>query len=251
MAEQDFFVGYQPEMPRDLGSYLRPRIAALLVLVGLLAAGLALSQQPYGASTFEFGVETELEGRLEVEPVPLLVVERPAGGGQSLYLLTVFGKRDARPVVEPHEGRRVRLRGALIHRDDQVMVEVVPDSIELLEGAASPGREVLALGEVTLEGEVVDSKCFLGVMNPGSTKPHRACATLCIRGGVPPVLLVRDEAGGARYLLLTDAEGGALNEWLVEQQLVAEPVRVRGQLERRGSLEVLRVEGAGIERLLR
>ena len=36
MAEQDFFVGYQPEMPRDLGSYLRPRIAALL---GMLERG--------------------------------------------------------------------------------------------------------------------------------------------------------------------------------------------------------------------
>ena len=28
-------------------------------------------------------------------------------------------------------------------------------------------------GEVTLAGEIVDSKCYLGVMNPGNGKVHR------------------------------------------------------------------------------
>jgi hypothetical protein len=29
---------------------------------------------------------------------------------------------------------------------------------------------------MTLTGEIVDSKCYLGVMNPGQGKVHRDCA---------------------------------------------------------------------------
>jgi len=43
-----------------------------------------------------------------------------------------------------------------------------------------------SLGTQTLVGEIVDSKCFLGVMNPGQLTTHRACAIRCISGGVRP-----------------------------------------------------------------
>jgi hypothetical protein len=51
-------------------------------------------------------------------------------------------------------------------------------------------------------GEIVDSKCFLGVMNPGERTVHRDCAIRCLSGGVPPMLAYRDAAGTHLALLL-------------------------------------------------
>jgi hypothetical protein len=51
------------------------------------------------------------------------------------------------------------------------------------------------LGAFTLVGEIVDSKCYLGIMNPGETNPHRECAALCIRGGIPPLIIAHDADG--------------------------------------------------------
>jgi hypothetical protein len=93
----------------------------------------------------------------------------------------------------------------------------------------------------------VDSKCYLGVMKPGHLKPHRACAARCISGGVPPVLLVRDLEGSASYLLLADADGRAVNSRV--QDLVAEPVRIRGEVRRFDDLLVLFADPDTYERV--
>ena len=101
------------------------------------------------------------------------------------------------------------LKGTWIHRGDQEMIEVVPETVANTTGAdASAEHSIgayLELGETTPKGEIVDSKCYLGVMNPGNLKAHRACAINCIQGGVPPVLLVRD--GGGRTGLCPAGEG--------------------------------------------
>ena len=69
-------------------------------------------------------------------------------------------------------------------------------------------QEAVDLGEHTLRGEIVDIKCYLGVMKPAHGKPHRSCAARCISGGIPPVLMVKDRDGDTNYLLLVSAEFG-------------------------------------------
>ena len=74
------------------------------------------------------------------------------------------------------------------------MIETKPEWIQASakdERRAQSDAPYESLGKQTFVGEIVDSKCFLGVMNPGRLTPHRACAIRCISGGVPPVLLVR------------------------------------------------------------
>src|SRR5690606_3083584 len=102
-----------------------------------------------------------------------------------------FGKFGAQPLVRGLAGRRVRLRGALIYRDNQTMIEIEPGSLVETGMGSIPEQSVREWGEVRLVGEIVDSKCFLGVMNPGNLKTHKSCAIRCISGGIPPVLLVR------------------------------------------------------------
>ena len=93
----------------------------------------------------------------------------------------------------------------------------------------------------------MDSKCFLGVMNPGQLAPHRACAIRCISGGIPPVLLVRQQDGAALYLLLVSAAGQPVNQQVLD--LVAEPVQITGEVERQGDLLILRADPSTYRRL--
>ncbi|MDE0594963.1 MAG: hypothetical protein OSB65_06930 [Roseibacillus sp.] len=80
------------------------------------------------------------------------------------------------------------------------MIEVVAGSDEAEPQAAvfaqHPFGDDGILGETTLKGEIMNAKCYLGGMNPGNLKAHRACAIHCIQGGIPLVLLLRDRAGG-------------------------------------------------------
>ncbi|MEM1096612.1 MAG: hypothetical protein AAGJ10_18580 [Bacteroidota bacterium] len=253
MKPDDFYIGYQERAPKAVASYIK-RAIFLLVVTSLLVAGLlVIGQQAFYPSTFEFLNYRTFEGTLSEVPYPTLLVDRPGQtDGQpahSRYYLVNVGKAGVQEPVSGLHGRRVRLQGSLIYRDDQTMIEVVPGTIEPLGGADDlrPMGAPQSLGQHTFQGEIVDSKCFLGVMNPGSTKPHRACATLCIRGGIPPVLLVRDATDAATYLLLASAEGHPVNQDVLG--MVAEPVEITGEVLQYDNLRVLRADPATYHRL--
>ena len=244
----EFYVGYLPKAPAGLARWLRPRVWLLVCLPLPLALALALAQRPFGPSVFEFQQIRAFEGVVLETPYPMLRVTRPQGGSavdHSLYYLVNFGKFGAQAAVAGLAGKRVRLEGELIYRDDQTMIQVKEGSIQVL----GDGLEDAAgdLGRVTLVGEIVDSKCFLGVMNPGNLKPHKACAIACIRGGIPPVLLVRDGEGHAYYFLLTSTTGKSLGAAILSK--VAEPVRVTGTLAALDNIYWIRTEPGAIERL--
>ena len=119
------------------------------------------------------------------------------------------------------------------------MIEAVPETIKALPSATltvPPG--VANLGRQTFVGEIVDSKCYLGAMNPGRLTPHRACAVRCISGGIPPVLLVRRTGEAPLYLLLVSADGNPVNKQVLD--MVAEPVEITGEVIQQGTLAILR-----------
>ncbi len=256
-ARDDFYVGYLPEAPRALARVTKTRVIGLALAVVALVPVLVVAQKPFSKAAFEFGSVRDFTGVVRLDPFPTLLVPRVAGGPSS-YLLVASGKRGVGG-LEDLVGRRVSLRGTLIYRDDQTMIEIEDGSVSPNGGIWTvqvDGRKVAAdsfetrnedLGEHTYVGEIVDSKCFLGVMKPGNTKPHRACATLCIRGGIPPVLLVRDDTGRASYFLLASEEGEAVNQDVLD--LVAEPVEITGRVLRYGDQLVLRADPDTYNRL--
>ena len=104
------------------------------------------------------------------------------------------------------------------------MIEVVKGSMLPTTHFHSSSESAMSLGERTLVGEIVDSKCYLGVMNPGSLTPHRACAIRCISGGIPPVLLVHQTNGTALYFLLTSRHGRPVNKEVLDIVAISRPV---------------------------
>ena len=103
------------------------------------------------------------------------------------------------------------------------------------------------MGVQSLVGEIVDSKCFLGVMNPGNLKTHKACAIRCISGGIPPFFVVRDASNHVAYYLLVSKEGLPVNMQVLDK--IAEPLRIVGEVFVEGQMRILKADPMGFERL--
>ncbi|MFT7463406.1 MAG: hypothetical protein ACI9EF_001750 [Pseudohongiellaceae bacterium] len=252
-AADEFYVGYLDEAPSHLARVTRSRVTLVCGFALLIALALVVTQQPFGKGMFEFGQTVTLKGQLVEQPAPALIVQRPGLTGDrpaaSRYLLSSFGKFGAKSQVSGLDGRAAAVTGTLIYRDDRTMIELADDGIQLIDGDLQPALSITPtdLGLHTLQGEIVDSKCFLGVMKPGNLKPHRACATRCISGGVPPALLVRDELGYATYLLLVGAQGQSINQEILS--MVAEPVQITGRVMRHDDLLVIHADPENFRRL--
>jgi hypothetical protein len=155
------------------------------------------------------------------------------------------------------EGMMAYVSGYVVQRDGRHVLEIngadekpIAPSGSLygsIVGSENVWREKQDLGTHTLRGEIVDPKCYLGVMQPGDGKTHKVCATLCIKGGIPPMLLVKNEAGDTAAYLLTDAEGNAFPE--SHHEYIADPIEVTGQVLRDGDLLILRADLDSIQRL--
>lgn len=242
---ETFFVGYVDGVATSTRRHLARWIALALLVVVTAGGAAAALQNESRAGLFEFGVVRSFAGWVDHTPHPVLVVPHTDGSADtSRYLLTAFGKSGADHLFDADDANAwYTFDGTLVLRDGHTMVEVAAGTVRATappEGRLRPASETVDLGTVTLRGEIVDSKCFLGVMKPGNAKSHRACAVRCISGGVPPVLLVRDTRGYATYYLLVDEDGGAINERVLA--LVALPVSITGELERHGDLFVLRAD---------
>ena len=251
----EFYIGWESKAAPGISKTVRSAVVVLLLLAMLMPVALALAQRMIGVSVFEWGTLKNFSATLRATPYPHLLVSRPGATGvetqHSTYYLVApwkFGL-DAKAIAG-FDGKSVSLKGTLIYRGNQTMVETKPEWIVAItndERRARSDAPYLNLGRQTLTGEIVDSKCFLGVMNPGQLTPHRACAIRCISGGVPPVLLVRQKDGPAIYLLLVSADGKPVNQQVLE--LVAEPVEITGEVERQGDLLILRADPATYRRL--
>ena len=246
MADEGFYIGYHDRAPALLAQRLRG-VSISLVVIGMgLAGALAAQQSPVVPAVFEYGSEREFTGWLRERPAVRLVVAVPGAEGQpfalSSYLLVAPGKRGADEDVGGLHERQVRVRGTLIHLDGETMIELAGEGAvtAIAGGDAAPASQRQSIGRVTLRGEIVDSKCHFGVMNPATGKVHRACAARCLSGGVPPVFLARARDGGRLHLLLTGEDGRAIGREVLD--VVAEPLEITGTVERIDSLLVLRAE---------
>ena len=267
VAPPEFYVGYLDETPPGISRFARRAVIGLLLLASALGAGLALLLERFDEGVFEYGTVRDYSGELLIDPHPrLLTANGPAAG----YLLVAEGKHGLDANEPPNApwsaapSREIQLAGTLIQNPEAAMLEVhslelpeggvdggspaEPDSPSGLgtgglpparesEGAAAgvvppPGAEVdrLYLRAHTLVGEIVDTKCYLGAMKPGRGKPHRDCASLCIRGGIPAALLVRTENGERVLVNLVDFPGRPLGQELLDW--VGQPVEVTGLLRR-------------------
>ena len=244
--DSTFYIGYHPNAPADTARTGRRLIVALVGGAAVLGALIASRQPKADPSVFEYGIERSFEGQIVEHPYPALLVPRPGitdrGVAYSRYLLVAQGKHGAQQIVKGLDGGSAELKGSLIYRDGETMIEVAHVASSSAASAAPIRTEVL--GRFTLHGEIVDSKCYLGVMRPGNGAVHRGCATRCLSGGAPPLLIVHDSTGPAAFILLSGPDGAPLPKAKL-LRLVGTPVVVTGEVLREGGVVAVRAEEIG------
>ena len=93
---------------------------------------------------------------------------------------------------------------------------------------------------MTLQGEIIDPKCYFGVMKPGNGKIHRSCAVRCISGGIPPVLATNDKNNITEYFLITDALGNAIHDDILP--FIGKPSEITGIVEKMEDWFILKID---------
>lgn len=247
---KEFYVGYLPQAPPATRRFARGVVGLLLFAAAGSAITIAALQNPFAASVFEFGMTRTFAGTIEARPYPTLVVARPgkANPGASRYLLVGKGKHGPDLEVSLYDQKSVRLTGTVIFRGDQTVIEVVPGSLsEDTSVTRQPTAETKDLGTFELAGEIVDSKCYSGVMNPGEGKVHRDCAVRCLSGGIPPIFAVGDFKGAPATFVLTGHEERLLSRDFL--RFAAKPVRIRGRVFQTGDSLRLETDPASISEL--
>jgi hypothetical protein len=256
----DFFVGYLP-VPARQRRFNRWIVRSLMVIVVATAALVAAMQRDPGDATWDPDEDITVRGLLLREPYPML---RLRVGRNRIATVPIVGegKLSAAAVTAPHVGKLVELRCSILQRgqepQERWMIElkstadaVTPlspsersDLDKLPLPAAGPGKPV------QLVGEIIDPKCYLGAMKPGDGKTHKACAILCLRGGIPPMFVTHDR-GRPRYVMLTDANGAALTGAALERLLpfVGDRVRIEGVEATVADVAWLRIDDHAVTRL--
>jgi hypothetical protein len=250
----EFFVGYLPT-PTQLARFLRAAVVALALVAAGAAVVIAFGQRDPGDGTWELNDPHVIVGTVCASPVPVLLT-RGASGSVASKLLVSEGKIGAGGRVAGFDGKVVKLHGTDIARLGLSIFEIADagDAIAATDAttdaapAISLPQKLIEPAPTTLTGEIIDPKCHAGAMKPGDGKAHKACATLCIRGGIPPMFL--DESG-KRYVLL-DSKGSALTGGSLDAILpfVADHVQIDAAVvQRQGELMFLRIDPARLRRL--
>jgi hypothetical protein len=226
-----FFVGWSGRTALPSLGFLILILAVLLIGFGALAFALGVTVDDPGGG--DFTGDKDITGVLIADPYPMIVTD----GDHHTIPLSGGGKRGVQDQARAMDGKHVRATGAGVKRGDRDLLLV--DTMQLEPGAATPpARE--PLGTWRLTGEICDGKCSLGVMRPGTTVVHKACANVCLIGGVPPVFITTTPVLGSRYLLMGDPKGHALPDAL--RDYVAITSRMDGALERIGDALIFRTD---------
>ncbi|NEP56555.1 MAG: hypothetical protein F6K31_05965 [Symploca sp. SIO2G7] len=248
-TKDDFYIHYT-SVPSSYRHFLIKFIP--LLVLGIIAFALILPKVHNQFNAGKINGAVELEGLLVGEPVPHLIVPRSGEVTSSVpfsrYILSGTGKTSPKPAVLEQIGNWVKLNGTLVSRNHLSVI-----AARSAEAIAPPNNVTInpdagtLLGEYSLTGEIIDSKCYPGVMKPGQAKTHRACAIRCISGGVPAVFRVENNRQDVMYFLLADEQGQAVNDRILN--LVADPIRIKGKVIQYDDMFVIQAALSSYERV--
>lgn len=243
--ERGFFVGYFKKMPTDVRALMIGFIVFFIAGMASASVLLSLNSESPGAGRYADELHGErLIGTMEVKPYPILRV--PASGSKPAraIMLAGSGKFGVDDRALPLAGKTAQVGGVFVKRGDLEMLLIGGDDDLKAAGQQVPAASTLAnpenLGRWRLTGEICDGKCGGGAMKPGTGLAHKACANLCIDGGVPPVFVSTAPVAGHIFLMLASKDGGPMPVTLLDKTGV--PVVLEGNVERRDDLLIFKVD---------
>jgi len=257
---KSFYIGWMPKAAPEYRGFIRLVIFALVVVCVFVAALLVSNQRGFSSGIYERNNFTELEGLLIQKPFPaiktffgkdiygnpvektILLVNKGKFGADSLVALMIAQHKTS------DENLWVKVKGRLIYNHGTALMELTDEDASMHEMEASPKDEkisdskMIEMDSVTLHGQIIDPKCYLGVMKPGEGKPHSDCAIRCISGGIPPMLRIKNDQGEETFFILRGENGEIINKQVLSY--VGIPVSVTGMVEQVDDWYVLKVNPA-------
>ncbi|MCV6596724.1 MAG: hypothetical protein OIF40_06550 [Mangrovicoccus sp.] len=238
--EAPFFIGWAA-MPPGLRWFMGGIALGLILFLAGIAYVTAATQDDPGQGAFVG--RANATGILQAEPYPILHVTESADFALgSALLLTGGGKRGVQGRAAGLDGALVAVSGARIARGDIAALQLRGGEagLKALEQAAITPPAVQDLGRWRISGEICDGKCYAGAMRPGRGLAHKACANLCLIGGIPPVLVATDKIDGTEFFLLAGPDGGPVTDQILDH--VGLLIELEGQVQRHGGMAVLRLD---------
>ncbi len=253
MKKNDEF--YVPYIEGSLGAKTKQTLKRFtmgsFVLIIIAALLFSFSQKPFKNSSFELLNETKITGTFHESPYPMLRVEVAENTFKNILLLG-FGKSSADPFLEKLQndvknlnGKTISIEGNLIYYNGKTLIQITDDEkVTLVNAKNTKIPEKETIGEMTLKGEIIDPKCYFGVMKPGKGKIHRSCAVRCISGGIPPVLATTDNNNMSTYYLLTDLKGNPIHKAILP--FIGKPSEISGIVQKVDDWYLLKINPKNI-----
>ncbi len=249
MNEEEFYIGWQDKAGVSYKSIRKKFFIFCCMLLVLFSALYLFVEKNFISSYFDYGNFTELKGT--VVEYPVFGLKTVIDDQQVTVPLVGFGKFDANPVLsslkqqiggQDLSGYTITLKGTIIQYKNKRWMELTEgdNSIISVDKSIPITQEIVDIGQRTVNGEIVDPKCFFGVMNPAYGKIHKSCAIRCISGGIPPILAVKEGDEYIDYYFLTDQEGFKVNKEVLS--VVGEPVRISGYAQSVDDWKVLKID---------
>ncbi len=249
-VKSPFFVGYLP-VPKALVPFLWAVSLGFLVGAGALAFAIGTAQDDPGDGAFRFDLGRQtVTGVVELTPTPVLhVIEgsEHIPAGQTL-MMSGQGKNGTGGRADPLDGQLAVASGVLLNRGDLAMLQLRggANGLAAADGTAPPVPAPEPQGRWRLAGEICDGKCLAGAMRPGEGLAHKACANLCIEGGIPAVFVSTQPVLGETFLMVAGVSpseplAAPLYDW------VGRYVTLEGEIVRHGDLLILHVDPQSVE----
>lgn len=205
--------------------------------------------ESWGVNTFS-GVYFNL-------PQPVFVLDEGTypEGLKSQALLVGNERFDVAEIIAAKEetpgefnGKYMRISGTLFYGDEKMLIELTDGMnaiISVNKSLSYPVQQTQPKA-VTLNGEILNPKCWFDSLKSGEGKSHKSCAIRCIEEGKPLILKVLKDGGNVYYLLESTTPEN-INTSLSD--FVAEPVQIEGQVLYQNGWNVVRTNVSKIKYL--
>ena len=108
--------------------------------------------------------------------------------------------------------------------------------LSLAATSALVAQEKMAMKEVTVTGEIIDTKCYLTGMMGGQGEDHKQCAIDCIKGGLP-VDILEDKTEKVYSIVPKKGMTGANVDTAITK-LIAQKAKLTGMFIEKGGTKM-------------
>jgi hypothetical protein len=261
MKEKPFYIGWQKEMSLEHKTVLKRFLIPVFIVIPILVISVVLSQSPFNNHQFEFGNVKEFTGIYHAKPYPILEItegDLPKDFSKAALLVGYgkFGAVGTMQTIQAQNGqsldnKKITLKGSLIYGDSKIVIELTEqdNSLVKIHDDRQPPFKAISTGEeVRFLGEVLDPKCYFGVMKHGEGTIHKSCAIRCISGGIPPVFRVYASRNDYDYYLIVDKNGKAIDKTILS--IVGETIPLSGNFKTENGWKVLYVDSDDFTKII-